>query len=122
MNRIRITTAATVILASLALGGCNNNQHVDPAVGNATIAIDAASREFRVGDTATFIARTNDTYGRDAQVRWSSPVGNLTTDQEGRVARIKFTEAGTFSVTSTLEIDGRPVKSDMIDVRVLPVQ
>jgi len=82
--------------------------------------INASSREIVSGETVTFTARTQDTYGRDAKVKWSSTAGRLTTEQEGRLARVKFDEPGTYSVKAVLSIEGREVETAMVEVRVRP--
>jgi plastocyanin len=114
----------TLVAASFALAaGCTdtNRADSDPAVGNASIDIEGASREALVGDTVTFVARSHDTYGRDAKVTWSSTGGDVSTDEDGRVARVRFTEPGTYSVRASLEIEGRAVQNDIVEVRVKPL-
>jgi hypothetical protein len=113
-----------LIAGILALsGGCADDQYnEDEAIGKATIDIEGASREALVGDTVTFIARSEDTYGRDAAIKWTSTGGDVDTEQDGRIARVKFNEPGTYSVRATLEVDGHPIKSDIVEVRVKAVQ
>jgi hypothetical protein len=121
MNRM----SAALIVGVLALaGGCSDYQQGGDSSspgGNASIDIEGGSRDALVGDTVTFVARSRDTYGRDAKITWNATAGDVTTDQEGRVARVKFTEPGTYSVRASLEIDGQPVQSDMVEVRVKPI-
>ncbi|MBC7771971.1 MAG: hypothetical protein H7210_05715 [Pyrinomonadaceae bacterium] len=117
-------TCLSTLVVGLALGltGCaNNNSTYSDTPKNASVHIEAASRDLLVGDTATFIARTQDTYGRDAKVAWSSTAGTLTTQDDGRVARVKFTEVGTYSVKATLSVDGKEVQTDLVEVRVKPL-
>jgi len=75
-----------------------------------------------VGDTVTFQATTRDTYGRDAEVKWFTTATKLSTDENGRVARVRFEEPGTYSVRASLLIDGREFMSDSAEVRVKPLK
>ncbi|HPO92637.1 MAG TPA: hypothetical protein PL072_04110 [Phycisphaerales bacterium] len=112
--------ATCLAAAALGIGGCNSNQTHDGSTP-ATVRIEASQREIVAGEIVTLIARTKDTYGRDAEVRWSSTAGKLSTEQDGRVARIRFDDVGTYTVKATLWVDGREVESDMVEVRVRPV-
>lgn len=116
-----------IIVAGLAtigaITGCESHQtRTEGNAPNAAITIETAGREVLVGETVAFIARTRDTYGRDAKVKWSSTAGDLNTDQDGRIARVTFKETGTYSVKATLSIDGQDVQSALAEVRVRPVK
>lgn len=115
MKRSSLAFAA---MLALGLTACANNNSYSDTPKNASIHIEASSRELIVGDTATFIARTQDTYGRSAKVNWSSTAGTLTTQDDGRVARVKFSDAGTYSVKATLTVDGKEIQTDLVEVRV----
>src|SRR5262249_7036144 len=109
-----------LVAAALAVGGCNENTSSND-MSPATVRIEASQRQIVVGEIATLVARTKDTYGREAKVRWSSTAGKLSTEQDGRVARVQFDEVGTYTVKATLSVDGREVESDMVEIRVRPV-
>ncbi len=120
MKKLGIALFAGIVALS---GGCAGDEYnEDESIGRATIDIEGATREALVGDTVTFVARSQDTYGRDAEIKWTSTGGDVDTDQDGRIARVRFNEPGTYSVRATLEVDGHPVKSDIVEVRVKPVQ
>ena len=80
-----------------------------------------ANRNVLAGDTVTLIARTKETYGRDARIEWSTTGGSLKTEDNGRVARVRFETPGTYGVSAKLQVEGRQVAADMVDVRVNPV-
>ncbi len=103
------------------LAGCSGLSTDAEQRNPASVRIEASSRDIVSGETVTLTARTRDTYGRSPTVRWTSSAGSLTTEQDGRVARVRFNEPGTYSVKAALSIDGREVQSDMVEVRVKPV-
>ena len=103
------------------LGACERSHRTSEGRVPASVTIESSGRDVMVGETATFIARTRDTYGRDANIRWSSTAGDMTEEQDGRVARVKFKESGTYTVKATLLVDSREVQTAMTEVRVRPV-
>lgn len=112
--------AAMVGVAGLAACESSYRRNSEGRVP-ASVAIESSGRDVMVGETATFIARTRDTYGRDADIRWSSTAGEMTEEQDGRVARVRFRESGTYTVKATLLVDGREIQTAMTEVRVRPV-
>lgn len=119
-NKLHIAFLACGL--ALAAGCENNSAVVDEPRSNTALQVEAITREAMAGDTLTFVARSADTYGRDAKIRWASTAGGVDTEEGGRIARIQFKEPGTYSVTATLEVDGRPVHTDIVEVRVRPVR
>jgi hypothetical protein len=110
-------------LALWALGaGCESDRGNRSELADASVHVSAPTRDALVGDTLTFVAKSTDTYGRDAKIKWSSTAGEVRTDEGGRVARVTFNEPGTYSIRATLELDGQPVSSDIFEVRVAPVK
>ncbi len=116
-------TLALSIAASVALGlgACANDQRRSDVPNPPGINVETSTRDITAGEIVTLTARTNDTYGRDAQVRWTSTAGTLTTEQDGRIARVKFDQPGTYTVKASLMTEGREVQTDMIEIRVKPV-
>lgn len=129
MNRNRVKfpmfalAASLVALPAAALMGCETSRHNSIASdSNAGLDINASSDSIVSGETVTFTARTFDTYGRDAKIEWNTTAGDLKTEQNGRVARVKFSDVGTYTVSATLSVDGRDVARDMAEVRVRAIQ
>lgn len=121
---MKMGVKATLIAAMVGvagLGACERSHRTSEGRMPASVSIESSGRDVMVGETATFIARTRDTYGRDADVRWSSTAGDMSEEQDGRVARVKFKESGTYTVKATLLVDGREVETAMTEVRVRPV-
>lgn len=122
MNRLALFTAASLL--ALAPMACNQSAYStsNNSTTTAGLAIEPSSREIVVGETVTFVARTHDTYGRSAKVEWSSTAGDLKREEDGRIARVKFDEVGTYTVKASLMIDNVAVQSDMVEVRVKPIR
>lgn len=119
------TLASVSVLAGAAvLAGCNQSSYAEPGQQTTTagLTIEPSSREIVVGETVTLVARTRDTYGRDAKLKWSTTAGSLSEEQDGRVARVKFNEVGTYTVKATLNVDGNPVQTDMVEIRVKAIR
>lgn len=112
--------AGTAMTVALFLG-CESHRMSNADATPASLTVEASSRDIVVGELVTLVARTKDTYGRDAEVKWSSTAGSLTVEEDGRVARVKFTEVGTYTVRSALLVDKREVDTDLVEVRVRPV-
>ena len=129
MRNTFVMIAAGVALSGAVLSGCNNNGSTsttrstdEAAVRRPAISLTGPGRDVMVGDTATFMASTANTYGRDAKIKWTSTAGKVSTDQGGSVARVRFDESGVYTVKATLEIDGTPVQTESVDVRVNPIK
>jgi hypothetical protein len=86
------------------------------------LRVDSSRREALVGEVVTFTARTENLFGRNANIEWSAPAGDLRTQQEGRVARVIFDQPGTYSVTATLFIDEFEVRRDTQTVTINPLR
>ncbi|MDX2133000.1 MAG: hypothetical protein SFY69_13205 [Planctomycetota bacterium] len=117
----RIMTTAAALLALGAAQACQSSRTSSTGERLPSIAVEASSREVIAGELVTFIARSRDTYGRETEIRWRSTAGDIQTDQDGRVARVKFDQPGTYSVSAVLIFDGREVERDTIEVRVRPL-
>lgn len=127
IKKVFVMIAAGAALSGAALSGCNNSTTTsrttdEAAVRRPAISVSGPGRDVMVGDTATFMASTANTYGRDAKIKWTTTAGKLSTDQGGSVARVRFDESGVYTVKATLEIDGAPVQTEAVDVRVNPVK
>lgn len=119
MNIKNMNLSLAIVLSALAINACATDEsmrHDETPVSS--IEIEGSSRDLLVGDTATFIARTSDTYGRDAKVTWSSTAGTINTDDDGRIARVTFNEAGTYTVKATLMVNGNAIRTDSVEVHV----
>lgn len=116
------TAASLLALGACSSSGTSNSRTEASATQKASISVTAPSRELLVGDTATFIANSMNTYGRDAKIKWTTTAGKLSTEDSGRVAHVRFDEAGAYTVKATLELDGNPVQTEAVDVHVRSVK
>ncbi len=123
MNASRLFALPCVFLA-IALNGCNSSTRSstsDPTVSRVNFTLEPSTRDLLAGETVTIFARSYDTYGRDPQIEWTTTSGKLTTEQNGRVARVKIDQAGTCTVSAVLTADGREIKRESVEVRVKPL-
>ncbi len=120
-------TARRACVWCLALGlgvaGCETGSRYGtvPSESRVDIDLEPSTTRLVTGETVTITARVNDTYGRDAKVAWMSTAGDIDTEQDGRVARIKFNEPGTYTVSAVLIIDGNEVRRDFVEIHVKPL-
>ncbi len=113
---------AVAALLVMAAAGCNQSSYSGSGATTAGLTLEPSAREIVVGETVTVVARTHDTYGRDARVTWSTTAGDLSEEQSGRIARVKFTEIGTYTIKSMLNIEGKLVETQMVEIRVKPIR
>ena len=121
MKKLALVTA----LALVGVGGfgCNNNRVDEPlADAQPQISLMASNKDIVAGEVSTFTVNSRNTLGRDAQVDWSSTGGDLKTAENDRIARVTFDEAGVFTVTATLIVDGREVDREMVNINVRPLK
>lgn len=121
MKKIASLLSITAALAVLPLVGCETNRSASTG-STAGMTLEASSDRIVVGETVTFIARTYDTYGRDADIEWHTTSGKVETEQDGRVARVTFNDVGTYTVRATLTVDGRRVSEQLEEVRVVALR
>jgi plastocyanin len=129
MSTVKFTGAALAGMAAILIGaaGCrydDSPRHRDVAVSpyqDVGMKIEPSRDRAIVGEVVTFTARTENLLGRDAQIRWSAPAGELRTEQDGRVARVIFDEPGTYSVSAQLFVEGMEIRRDTKTVTVRPL-
>ncbi len=117
--RVCVVTAS-LLVASV---GCyrNTSNNTEPGMGRVGITLSSSRREVLVGENATISALSTDTYGRDSKIEWTATFGKLTTEENGRVARVSFAQPGVSTITAVLMIDGREADRETIEIRVKPV-
>ncbi len=123
MNALKICVFP-LVLCLLTVAACNSSSRTsssDPTVSRVGFTLEPSTRDLIAGETVTIFARTFDTYGRDPEITWTSTAGKVTTEQRGRVARVKLDQPGTCIVTATLTADGREIKRESVEIRVKPM-
>jgi uncharacterized protein YjdB len=83
--------------------------------------LEPSTRDVITGEIVTIFARSHDTYGRDPEIVWTSSAGTVTTEQGGRIARVKFDQPGTFTVTAVLTADAREIERETVEIHVKPL-
>ncbi len=122
MRTVRRACAWCLALG-LGVAGCETGSRYETTPSESRVGLDLkpSTTSLLVGEIVTVTARVNDIYGRDAKLEWTSTAGDLDTEQEGRVARVKFNEPGTYTVSAKLMVDGREVQHDYVEIRVKPL-
>ena len=124
MRRFGVLLMATLSMA--ALNACTTDPDpAEPAFGeDAQVGLDlnTSSRSMVVGETITVMAETKNLLGRDAEIEWYAPGGQIKTEEEGRIARVHFENPGTYTVSARLFVDGKQVKRDAVTIRVQPLE
>lgn len=125
MKRSSVRIIGMAALASALWAGCLMSAGCDfdretrvERAQEPGLALQATSREIYSGEIATVTAETANLLGRDAEVRWSTTGGELTTQDRGRIARVKFDSPGTYVVSAQLWSDGELVKTDSVTIEV----
>lgn len=123
MYPLRISVVPLIAVA-LVLQACNSSSRTsssDPTVSRVGFTLEPSTHNLVAGETVTIFARSYDTYGRDPQITWSVSAGKITTEQNGRIARVKLDQPGTYTVTAVLTADGQEIKRETVEIRVKPL-
>lgn len=125
MKALCKTCLAMVAIAALMVGGdgvltgCTTSN--DGTLGEPAFNITASKREALVGENVTFTTRSKNLAGRESHIEWRSSGGELTTEENNRVARVKFDRPGKYTISSRLYVDGQAVETDSVSVDVRPI-
>jgi hypothetical protein len=123
MNRMTNTVALILLgvgTAGLSVG-CHSNASYSNKDDAMSVQVQPSAHKALVGETVTFLSRTENTLGRDAKLEWKTTGGDLSTEQDGRIARVKFDQQGTFTVSAILSADGKVVDRSDTDIQVSPL-
>ncbi len=66
--------------------------------------------------------KPSNTLGRHPRVAWTTSGGKLVTDKDNSVARVTFSDPGTYLVEAKLFLNGEMIRTDSmtIAVRLIP--
>jgi hypothetical protein len=121
IRRVCLVAWVFAIGAGPACNSSSRTSSTDPAVSRVNLTLEPSTRDLMVGETVTITARNQDTYGRDSQINWTSTSGKLSTEQNGRIARVRFDHPGAYSVSAVLMIDGQETRREAVEIRVKPL-
>lgn len=126
MNTLR--SIGLISVATLLLGtgiACESwgrrSSNSEPALSRVSLTLEPSTRELVVGETVTITARSEDTYGRDSDLEWMTTSGKLSTEENGRIARVKFDQPGMYTVSAVLSVEGRETRRATVEIRVKPL-
>jgi plastocyanin len=114
---IALVGSCTAWIASTS--GCATT----PAVGDSAsqpveFSLHPSTQAVTPGQSITVIARSANTLGHNTSVDWASTGGEMTTEQNKRLARLKFDQPGAYTVSAVLRMDGNVVGSDSVEINV----
>lgn len=120
----RMLIASILVLAVLAIttGCATAGENLDWVDESTEFWLESSHGDIYAGETVTVIAQTENLLGKDAEVEWEAPGGEVETLSE-TIARVSFDEPGRYLVRGRLKVDGQPVKTDevIIEVNRLPI-
>lgn len=120
---------AVAAMAMLAIGGmmvtsgCQMPETERPAAAPSMAHnyidfwIEPSRRTIFAGETVTLTVRDQDTAGRDVNIDWTTTGGELTTERNNRIARVRFDSPGVYTITGRMQADDL-FFSDSIDITV----
>lgn len=119
-QRLFIVPAFAMLGLIMLMTACETG----PKPGEIDVSFDVeASRDtVYAGENVTFFAEVGNTYGRDADIEWTTTGGDMSEVDGDRVRRITFDEPGEYKVSADLMIDSKRVATDMVSVYVRPVR
>lgn len=112
-----LISSSLLFVAPLALTGCHSNT---TTMANESLVLDvtASSNVINQGEIVTFMVHDKGTLGKDIDIKWTSNGGDVKTEQDERVARVKFDKPGTFSVSAEFWVEGNAYKTVTKTVKV----
>jgi hypothetical protein len=119
-----LTIAASVLLGAGGAGplaGCESGRASRAQLQPIEFRIMPSHKSVLEGETVTVTTRTANLVGRDANIKWTATGGELETEQNGRVARVRFDRPGTYTISARLNVDGEMVETDSVTVTVHPL-
>lgn len=117
-----LISSSLLFVAPLALTGCHSNSSTTMANEGLVLEVTASSANINQGEIVTFMVHDKGTLGKDIDVKWKSNGGDINTEKEERIARVKFDKPGTYSVSAEFWVDGNAYKTvtKVVTVNRLP--
>lgn len=119
-----IALAASAALLG-GVGGCERERRVEPLTAfenPVEFGLVSSHREVVVGEVVTVTTETRNLFGRAADIEWSANGGIVETEQNGRVARVRFEQPGTYTIMARLRAeDDSIIRTDSVNVNVRPL-
>lgn len=116
-----LVVAGSLTLLGGVVAGCDTDRGRRTVDTTPEFSINSSAREIMVGETVTITTQSRNLMGRDVDVEWTSTGGDLSTERNGQIARVKFDKPGTYTVAATATFDNR-VMTDSVTVNVRPLR
>ena len=114
------------VVAAVALQACApDSASREAAFGEDArigLNLEPSSKSMVVGEVITIMAKTENLLGRDAEIEWYAPGGDVQTEESGSIARVHFNEPGTYTVSARLFENGRQIVRDAVTINVRPLR
>jgi hypothetical protein len=125
--RSKVLSIAMMLLlvsASLTmLTGCPPERRTDPVrATEPTLTLMPTASTVYEGEVVSVMTRTQNLLGREADIQWATTGGELTTEDNDRIARVRFDRAGTYVVSAQLFVNGELRQTDTVTVNVRPIR
>lgn len=111
---------AAVLAATLSVVACESRKVTDTR--DVGFEIQPSTRELLVGEIVTVTTRSENLLGRDAEIQWRSTGGRLTTEDNNRIARVRFDEPGTYTIGASVNVGGQQVVTDDTTITVRAIR
>jgi hypothetical protein len=126
MNRMKSRILRTLMITAffplvVALPSCQTDdaEHIEST--DPMLELHPTSKEVHAGEIVTVTTETRNLLGRDAEVKWATTGGELKTEEDGRIARVKFDRPGTYVVSAQLYADDEMVQTESVTINVRPL-
>lgn len=106
---------------AMMLPGCETGRTERIERTGPSLALHPTAKEVYAGEIVTITTETRNLLGRDAEVKWATTGGELKTEDQGRIARVKFDRAGTYVVSAQLYTDDEMVQTQSVTINVRPL-
>ncbi len=85
---------------------------------NVNFELDSSHDSIYVGESVTVWAETENTIGREPEIKWTTTGGDLEELRNGSVVRVTFDTPGTYKVSGRLELEDGVDRMDNVTVLV----
>src|SRR5688572_20981106 len=113
--------AGSLMLLAGSFTACDSDSSHRTVDTAPEFSISPTAREIMVGETVTLTTQSRNLMGRDVDVEWTSTGGELTTERNGQIARVKFDKPGTYTVAATASFENRVI-TDSASINVRPLR
>jgi hypothetical protein len=127
MNHVKAKFLSALMISALfplalMLPACETDRSERIEETGPSFDLHPTAKEVYAGEIVTVTTETHNLLGRDAKVKWATTGGELKTEDEGRIARVKFDRPGTYVVSAQLYSDDEMVQTQSVTINVRPLR